>query len=302
MKSNNRKSGRRKWLVTGCIAMISGLYISSLLEAQDTTTDTTIRFIEQVKMYDAALNKFQYKYGALPGDYPDADTMLPRCVGGGEESPCKPLSSSAGDGVIGNKDFIQGLATPISTTSVPASSAADETVLFWQHLGKADLIAFGDNDLKSNQELSWGVTHPEALVGGGLTVGFAFGEPLPKHLSPASTGMAGVLLVLTTSPKGDVDLTAAGQQVLTPHNSARVDRKLDDGNPSSGFVQAYGSPYCFYAASVVNQRLGKPDTWTNSKIAEFYKERVSKDQKAVKYSEEYTGKECGLVMRLWHAP
>jgi hypothetical protein len=62
-------------------------------------------------------------------------------------------------------------------------------------------------------------------------------------------------------------MTVAGQQPMTPARAAQIDRKMDDGRATSGYVQAYGAAACFNGVN-------------NS------------------YSESVTSNDCGLMFRI----
>jgi len=56
------------------------------------------------------------------------------------------------------------------------------------------------------------------------------------------SGPQGLVIALVRDPfiSGTGALSTAGQQPLTPHMAAQLDRKIDDGLPHSGYVYAYG--------------------------------------------------------------
>ncbi|MDF3023994.1 MAG: hypothetical protein K0R10_1355 [Alphaproteobacteria bacterium] len=195
--------------------------------------------IERVKKYEAAITSFRDRYHAFPGDIADT-SRLDRC-----NANCAPAKISSGDNVIGSRQFGSNLKSGLKISSLPPSSASDETVLFWQHLLAADLISgVTDSAIHSPTPLAWGITMPASPTGGGFVVGYADGK-FPEHLSPLNEGMKGTILVLKLSADDSIALDTPGIQPLSPAQAAFIDRKLDDGKPSKGFVQAYGAPSCF---------------------------------------------------------
>lgn len=248
-----------------CIFLIFGILLKGPSEpGEHARLDATI---QQVKNYEAAVATFRDKFGALPGDIPDAATKIPNC-----KKDCSPFAANASDGIIGNPDFAKTLIPQIDKTTVPAASAADETSLFWLHLLQTDLISgITDAGLTNGAILSWGVTNPSARLSGGFIVGYADGTPFPASLSPLNQGIKGIILVLVNSPGSDAKLNTSGLLPLSPSRAAQIDRKMDDGKPNSGIVQAYGASTCF---------------------------KVDEEEKSVKYNEENYRKDCGLIFKI----
>lgn len=219
--------------------------------------------VAQVKSYEAAVTSFRDSYGAFPGDMADA-ARVPNC-----NINCNPAKDNAGDNIIGNKQFGSTLQSGLTTSSTPPTSVNDETILFWQHLLLSDLVSgMTDSAIQKSTKLAWGETMPAARVGGGFVVGYADGK-FPEHLSPQNDGLYGTILVLKSSPDDSIALDAPNQQPLSPARAAQIDRKLDDGKPNKGFVQAYGAPSCFKIENSV-----------------------------VNYAEANLKKDCGLIFRI----
>lgn len=80
------------------------------------------------------------------------------------------------------------------------------------------------------------------------------------------TGPSGMVVALLRDPlSGGTDLLGTpGLQPMTPGMAARIDRKMDDGAPATGFVQAYGvMSSCFisdtllqYDESIISRDCG----------------------------------------------
>lgn len=219
--------------------------------------------IQRIKQYESAVTSFRESYNSLPGDMADT-SPLDRC-----NANCIPSKLGAGDNIIGNREFASTLKSGLTMSSIPPASASDETILFWQHLFAADLISgVTDSAIQSPTPLGWGITMPASPTGGGFVVGHADGK-FPEHLSPLNEGMKGTILVLKLSADDSIALDTPGIQPLSPAQAAFIDRKLDDGKPNKGFVQAYGPPSCF--------RM---------------------EGSGVDYAEENPKKDCGLIFRI----
>lgn len=231
----------------------------------------------QINWYKEAVKKFYDSYHALPGDLADAGNQLAVCTGT-NGSDCNPSPASAGDNIIGSPDFIKTIKSLAGgRVTVPAASAADEAVLFWTHLLKAKLISDVTEDgMKNASPFAIGTTFPLAKIGGGLIVGYSDGTPLPKSLSPANDGLSGTVLVQISDEvlQGKTEMNESDKQALLPIKAAQIDRRMDDGRPDSGEVQAYGAPECFMIA-----KDGRPA-----------------------YNEQLTERDCGLIYKIADSP
>lgn len=247
------------------VMTIVGLLIGGILKGQELMLNARVTAtIAQVRSYEAAATTFRDSFGSLPGDMPGAATRLPGC-----NSACNPSAATAGNSIIGLANWTDATAWPmqaISPTSVNAVPQV-ETTLFWKHLLHADLIAGVQPAVLTYVNGQWGVTHPAARINGGFIVGFADGvNPPPGGV--AGTNPSGLVLAITTSPNDDLDVTV-GIKPMTAAKAAQIDRKMDDGRPSSGYVQAYGVTASCYTTATI--RL---------------------------YSESATGNDCGLIFRI----
>ena len=249
------------WFVA--VGIVVGVIIGDPRGRELMDNARTTATIAQVVKYLDAVDKFRATYKSFPGDIADA-SQIPLC-----NINCKPLKGTAGDNIIGDRQFGSTLKSSPTAFSAPATSANDETVLFWQHLLLSGLISeVKDSALQKPTPLAWGETMPAARVGGGFVIGYADGK-FPENLSPHNEGMKGTILVLKSSPDDSIALDAPNEQPITPSRAAQIDRKMDNGKPDKGLVQGYGAPSCF-------------------KI---------KDGEIL-YAEENNKKDCGLIFRI----
>lgn len=227
MKTLHKQKGFT--LVELAIVMtIIGLLIGGILKGQELVTNAKVAAtIAQIRAYEAAVSTFRDKYDELPGDISNATTKLPSCP-----AACQAAAPAGGqgNGIIGNPTWASGWATQSTT-------GGNETVLFWTHLLLADMIAGVTTGGISATTFNWGGTHPAAKIGGGFVVGHSNGGSLPGSSSASPAGMVLGLLTTPTAVPSDV----ADVQVLTPARAAQLDRKMDDGRPFTGSVQAYGN-------------------------------------------------------------
>lgn len=75
-------------------------------------------------------------------------------------------------------------------------------------------------------------------------------------------------LAIITQPNDDLD-TTAGSKPMTATRAALIDRKMDDGRPASGAIQAYG-----VTTSCITDAVTRA------------------------YAEGTTGNDCGLIFRI----
>ncbi len=248
------------------VMTIIGLLIGGILKGQELMLNARVTAtIAQIRSYEAAATTFRDSYAALPGDMANAENRLPGC-----EASCNPaVVANAGDSIIGDPQWSNGWAS--QGVTLADTSVDKETTLFWIHLMAADLIS-GISPLPITTPataVSWGVTHPAARINGGFVVGYSDGTRWqPGLTATAGTNPSGITIALNTSPIQDLG-TIAGLNPLSAGKAAQIDRKMDDGRPSSGYVQAYGVlGSCFTA------------------------------QTTLAYKEGATGNDCGLLFRI----
>ncbi|MFP4463669.1 MAG: hypothetical protein ACLFP8_00415 [Alphaproteobacteria bacterium] len=152
--------------------------------------------ITQIKAVDAASSTFQDMYDAVPGDMINADVRVPNVTNNGD-----------GNNRINGAPFVDPTA------------ATDESVIFFEHIGGADLLV----GALSTNGISADIRGAEITVGqttavGGLGIG-----------TNVKSGRYAVVAEQAGGPDTDG---------LTQAQAARIDRKLDDGDPTTGSVVA----------------------------------------------------------------
>ena len=286
-RAHNRSEAGFTLVEIAIVLVIIGLLIGGVLKGSEMIQQAKITAtIQQVKGYQAALATFRDVYNATPGDMRFADSRLPGCNTG-----CAPFVPASGNGIVGDPTWqsswtTQGVAT---LGNAAGTSFTQETYLFWTHLAVANLIVgVTPRSIDSPRPYEWGVTHPSARIGGGFVVGYAgagAGGGAPGNSGQncgngnnsgnngncrgASAGTSlgvGNVLVLIPSPTGSPIATGSGAQELSPSVAAKIDRKLDDGSPTTGYVLSFGGASCFTTLS------GNPG-----------------------YDERLTTKDCGLL-------
>jgi prepilin-type N-terminal cleavage/methylation domain-containing protein len=97
-----------------------------------------------------------------------------------------------------------------------------EATQFWQHLSAAGLLSDPGKELGSGG-IDFGKGAPSAKIGGGFTV----------EWNPNGTDLKGLWLIL-----GSKNGAHGNGALLTPLQAMTLDKKIDDGNPKTGRVQA----------------------------------------------------------------
>lgn len=194
------------------VMIIIGLLIGGVLKGQELINNAQITAtVAQIKAVDASVSTFDDMYSAVPGDMLNPTARLPACAA----APC----NTAGDGNrVLNSDF--------------AGAPANEALQFFVHLSAADLLT-GINPAAG---ATWGGIYPKASISGGFHPGSSTGALANfAGIVGATLPNQGLYLGLTLTP------AAAPAVALNPNQAFRIDNKIDDGQPGTGSVRAFGA-------------------------------------------------------------
>lgn len=190
------------------VMIIIGLLVGGILKGQEMIANAQVTStVAELKAIDAATSTFRDIYSAFPGDMGNATTRINGCTG------------DCGDG--------DGLGT---LNDSPLAAASTEGEDFYRHLGGADLLG-GANVTAAP---GFATAYPETKISGVRLV--------PGHNDAAAFGGS-------TSAKsghyiGLLAVATGNDAALTASEAARIDRKMDDGNPITGSVFVEDNTTC----------------------------------------------------------
>jgi len=229
------------------VLVIIGLIITGLLKGQKMLFNSRITTaVAQIKAIETATTNFKDMYSFLPGDLPTTTTAIKNC--GSSNVYC---SIANGDGSIGETDWDMVTYQPavVGTSSCATDSSGscaqgNETLLFWYSLQKVGLISGVATEIAGSTTPStiveaFGKTVPAARTSGGFWVGNSVNGTIGRRPGAGKYTLFGAVLSMVKLPNVNINVSARGA-ILTPAVAANIDRKLDDGLPASGTVQAYG--------------------------------------------------------------
>lgn len=262
------------------VLVIVGLLIGGILKGQELMQNARVTAtVAQLKSMEAAVTNFYDVYKEKPGDLLSPDTRIKGCANCVLETPA---NTEFGNGKIGKVGWdFQNQLSAVDTGVFPTGEEANaESVLFWYELLMSGLISGVTDEAISGAnaatDLSLGGAIPEMKVGGGLWAGNSNGTgPDATELGKADYGVRGTVLVTVTKATQDPSRTT-GTQPFYPKDAANIDRKLDDGLPNTGVIEAYGETYAAATGGCIS-------AITDSGI----------------YSENVNSKDCGLVIRIF---
>jgi prepilin-type N-terminal cleavage/methylation domain-containing protein len=195
--------------------------------------------------YITAIGNFKEAYQALPGDFATAQTLWGTdsgtCpTGGGATGTCN------GDG--------NGKVGPVCTSAVFVTTQRYEVFRVWQHLASAGLVstAFTGVSTTGTWAFTAGSNVPRGSVEGSAFSLMWLDNPTlctnTWGLFAASGAYGNALIFGIAGSAG----TGTSTPVLRADEAEGIDRKMDDGIPSTGKVRSFGATYnpsCYTGAA-----------------------------------------------------
>lgn len=248
------------------VLVIVGLLIGGILKGQKLLLNSKVTAtVAQIRGIEAAVTNFRDVYGGIPGDLKNSDVKIQGCDTPVDATYC----DTNADGAVGADDWdMQTYQPAVDTDGVEDGTGlgdGKETLLFWYSLQQAGLISGITSEIvdTGTPQQAFGKTVPAAKIAGGFWAGNSLNGTLGRNTGQYT--LFGSIITLSKMPS--TSLAFGSQQgVTTPAIAANIDRKLDDGLPASGTIQAYGLPLsCFggsnasdnsYTESVTNLDCG----------------------------------------------
>ena len=234
-------------LVELAIAMtIIGLLIGGVMKGTEMLNQARITAtIRDYQEMSAATHAFRDRFGQMPGDMANAGQRLPGCT---PENFCDFGNGNNGDGNgrVGRLPTNgMGNVAHLDQSGTDAAPKV-ETSLFWKHLALADLITGINPSADITNDVAAGVTHPRAAIGGAFTI-------LYSQNYQNKRWVRGHVFRLQAAASGGQ--RKLGSDVIRGRDAWKIDTKIDDGYPKSGFVAA---TYDGLASGNVNDYLEPP--------------------------------------------
>lgn len=223
---NNDKNGF-SLVELSIVLVILGLLTGGILGGQNLMRAAELRsVVTEFKTYQAAINTFQDKYFAMPGDMTNAGEFWG--YPGDDISNCPDTAGSGTETCNGDGD------------SVPDHPSADEEYgerfMFWQHMANAGLVAGDYTGIAGPggiQDVILGENIPRSKLGDGGWEVTGWGDPSTGDSAAYDNTYNHALLF---GKKRSV--LSVVDPVLKPEEMWNIDTKVDDGRPAYGKVIA----------------------------------------------------------------
>lgn len=220
------------------VILIIGILVAGSLVGRNLMRESELRnAIGEYGMYVKAIQEFQDKYHATPGDMNNATTLWDTdpagCTAGAATAynTVRKTATCNGD----------GLGTVGTSTLAGVPSGSNEWWRAWQHLSNANLIkgkftgAQGAAGVGNVNQATPSLNVPASDLGGaGWTLLYYLQTSDP---GPLWADTYGHVLLLGAAVTGTYTKGAA----LSPPEAMNIENKLDDGMPGTGKVRAWRS-------------------------------------------------------------
>lgn len=216
------------------VLVIIGLIVGGVLAGKSLIKAQGMRnALEDAKTYAIAIQLFQDKYGALPGDMPDATRIWGNAEGGAATANCNTPETSVSTG----KPTCNGNGNGI------IEYAGSEAFRAWQQLAAAEYVAIGNmtgvHGAGGIQEALPGVNVPRGgLDSSGFTLS-SEGVIDSSDMNYFEGDYNNVLMFGKTVGTGPTM-----GQLLLPAEAYEMDKKVDDSRPGLGYVRSDESGGC----------------------------------------------------------
>lgn len=202
--ASNRNQNGFTLIELSIVLVLIGLIIGGVLKGQELISSTRLKMtVSQWDAVKAAVNSFQDKYVAIPGDYDQASSYIDGDLDDGD-----------GNGIVGTQITDDGIADGLSGTPNEHEAA-------WSHLEASGFLAAIDGTNNVLPAKTPGASFHILYGTFGTGTG---GEERTAHWLRLQSGADAA-----TAPTADP---------LSPKEAAEIDRKYDDGSFVAGSIHA----------------------------------------------------------------
>lgn len=207
------------------VMVIIGLLIGGILKGQELIKNAAVSATAaQLKAFESAYTTFVDVYGGKPGDLATARSKIQACI-----------SSNRCDNGDGNGWLRASNSALNNPGTDDRAVGTGETYQALKHMAAADLI--GGVRLTAGPSTDALVA---AKIGGFLYIGEVLGSA-SYHRGSGTAFTPGGMYVSQTH---NINANPRSGRVNTPSETARLDRKIDDGTPGTGSLLAAGQETC----------------------------------------------------------
>ncbi len=241
------------------VLVIIGLIVGGVLVGQDLIKAAAVRAtISQIEKYNTAVNTFRGKFAALPGDMNSATALQFGFAARGQYT-----GEGDGNGVI------QGITADAASSYNGLTASAGETAVFWVDLSAAGLIDGSFNTasetiLPASTVAGTGVDlyFPQAKIGRGNYVYVWSADVFtPGDGNPGQNGTTNYFGISAITQL--VTYNMYSLPALTVQEAYNIDKKMDDGFPSTGrVIAAYEDLQWFASPASALSGGWANDPWT----------------------------------------
>lgn len=222
------------------VLVIIGLIVGGVLVGRELIASATVRAqVTQIERYNTAANTFRGKYGYLPGDIPS-----PYATQFGFIAPGAGAAAGEGDG--------NGVLQGAGGNNECCAQNQGETPVFWVDLSTAKLIDGAFNAATNTSHPAYNITltstpyslnsfFPQAKIGNGNYVYVWSGGVPEVNGEVAGDNVNYFGISVPNSSEGGIGTGGwpYTDQGMTVQQAYGIDKKMDDGLPQSGNVQAW---------------------------------------------------------------
>lgn len=232
------------------VLVIIGLIVGGVLVGRELIRAAEIRAtVRQIEQFNSAVNAFKSKYNCLPGDCTNASGPNGFGFSG---------INGNGNGMVGQSSTSPCLYTDMFCDTGPDPNGIKEYTNFWYHLSAAGLISFAGFDydspidgvdsnsilpgiatpptkIRSFRSFSWPDGSRTTNGGWSVVADAAFGDIRPGHPFGA---IAAKFQEHSLALGPSSTIPAFSFMHFSPYDIQTIDKKIDDGFPTSGQARA----------------------------------------------------------------